>query len=249
MSSLYPSPIVSSLYRLGRGLADLVFPPVCVTCKRPGQLICDECAQAVEPVRRPFCERCGRPQVISGLALCSICRAEKQPLLSLARAAALHTDPLRGMIHHFKYGHQPELAEPLVRYLLAAYAEAEWQQTRWIDLVIPVPMFAERQKKRGYNQAELLARHFCRQSKLHYAPAALKRVRFTQPQVGLNAQERQRNVEDAFVAHPNLKGRKVLLIDDVYTTGATLRACAKVLLDAGVREVYALALATPTASE
>lgn len=153
------------------------------------------------------------------------------------------------MIHHFKYEKQPELAEPLARYLLAAFAHDEWRQSSRIDLVVPVPMFAERQKERGYNQAELLAHAFCKRIRLRCVPVALKRIRFTQPQVGLNAQARQQNVEDAFLAHPNVKGKVVLLIDDVSTTGATLRSCAQALLAAQAAEVYALTLATPIASE
>ena len=249
MPSSHHSSIGASLYRLGRTLADLIFPPTCVACKQPGSILCDHCAQRVEPVSHPICPRCGRAHADASHPLCSLCQADPNPVLSLARAAALHSEPLRTMIHHFKYSKQPELAEPLVRYLIAAYAKAEWRQVSSIDLVIPVPMFSERQKERGYNQAELLARHFSHVTHLPFTANALKRTRFTQAQVGLNAKERQRNVEDAFMAHPNVKGRTILVIDDVYTTGATLHACAKALVEAGSFQVYALALATPTARQ
>lgn len=249
MPSSPRSSFAASLVRLGKTFADLVFPPTCVACKRPGSILCDHCAQQVEPISQPICPRCGRAQIRAQQSLCSLCLADPHPVLQLTRAAALHTEPLRTMIHHLKYEKQPELAEPLVRYLLAAFAQAEWRQGRDIDVVVPVPMFRERQKERGYNQAELLARHFSRATHLPFAPNALNRTHFTKPQVGLNARERQQNVEDAFVAHPNVRGRTILLIDDVYTTGATLRSCAKALVEAGSFQVYALALAIPIARE
>lgn len=249
MPSSPRSSFVSSLVWLGKTFTDLVFPPTCVACKRPGSVLCDHCAQRVEPISQSICLRCGKIQTSSEQTLCHSCKFDPNPVLSLTRAAAHYAEPLRTMIHHFKYEKQPELAEPLVRYLLAAFAKEEWHQGSGINLVVPVPMFSERQKQRGYNQAELLARCFSNATHLPFASQALKRIRFTQPQVGLSERERQRNVKDAFVAHPNVKGRSVLIIDDVYTTGATLRSCATSLIEAGSAQVYALALAIPIARQ
>lgn len=235
----------SAVWDSARSLIDLVFPPSCAGCKGAGSAFCDSCAQAVEPVSGLICQRCGRAQPKNRSELCAVCRQEAQPLLTLARAAAFHTEPLSSAIHQLKYGKQPELAAPLVRYLLTTYASSEWRSHK-IDIVAPIPMFAARKKERGYNQAELLARHFCKQTKYHLEVELLQRVRFTQPQVGLNAQQRLQNVEDAFAASNLVQGRSILLIDDVYTTGATLRACAKAALDQGASQVYGLALATPT---
>ncbi len=106
-----------------------------------------------------------------------------------------------------------------------------------VDLVLPIPLHAERERKRGYNQSALLARAFSEGAALPYAEHALQRTRFTTPQVGLTAVERLVNVQDAFAADSCVQGRHVLLIDDVCTTGATMAAAANALLAAGARAV------------
>lgn len=106
-----------------------------------------------------------------------------------------------------------------------------------IDLVLPIPLHAERERKRGYNQSTLLTRDFCNLVALPYVENGLQRARFTTPQVGLTAVERLKNVQDAFVAQTNVVGKHILLIDDVCTTGATMAAAASALLDAGANLV------------
>jgi ComF family protein len=158
----------------------------------------------------------------------------------------MHGGPVREGIHHLKYSNNTAIAPLLARYLVAAFFQPPWPQLRGrIDAVAPVPLHAERLRERGYNQAELLARAFCRQVKLPLRPHWLQRQRLTQSQVGLRAQERQENVADAFRAHPAVRGKSLLLIDDVYTTGATLNACAAAAQAAGAANVFALALAIP----
>jgi ComF family protein len=229
---------------LGRRLLDLVFPPTCVGCHRPGQLLCPACAQRVEPVPATVCSRCGRIQA-RAVPTCPHCEDE-EPALQRVGAAALHLAPLREAIHELKYGGQPGLAEPLARYLVAAFAGPAWRTLGvQMDAVVPVPLHQERRRERGYNQSELLAGHFCAATGIPLQPSWLQRVRLTRPQVGLNAQERRANVEDAFTADPRVRGQTLLLMDDVYTTGATLRACAAAALDAGAHAVYGLTLAIP----
>lgn len=156
------------------------------------------------------------------------------------------------MIHAFKYEQRPELAVPLARYLVALVQTLPWRQTfPSVDGVVPIPLYSARQQERGYNQAELLAGAFCHGIQLCHGvqlplcSAWLVRQRSTHSQVGLTAMERQRNVEDAFVATNAVVGKRLLLIDDVFTTGATMRACAQAALDAGAHAVYGLALACP----
>jgi ComF family protein len=164
----------------------------------------------------------------------------------MLRAAALHTDPLRGAIHALKYEDRPELAGPLARYLTAAFAAESWGPYRAaIDAIVAVPLHAERFAERGYNQSELLAAAFGRAVGLPCRPDWIKRHASTRPQVGLTAQERRSNVAQAFAADPAVAGRALLLIDDVYTTGSTLNACATAARVAGARAVFALALAIP----
>lgn len=223
---------------------DLLFPPVCVACNRAGQSFCDHCAQAVQPVPRPLCDRCGRP--LGAESACRFCWDDGENPLTLVRAAALFDHPLRPAIHHLKYEGRTELAPLLSRYLVAAFQDADWQDLpRPVDGVVPVPLHAERLAERGYNQSALLAQDFGRLTRLPVYPEWLTRQRHTRPQVGLNAQERRQNVDDAFHAAAAVAGRTILLIDDVYTTGATLWACAAALNLAGARTICALTLAQP----
>lgn len=158
----------------------------------------------------------------------------------------MHSGPVREGIHHLKYNNGTEIAPLLARYLMATFQQPPWTQLHgWIDGVTPVPLHAERLRERGYNQAELLARAFCRRVGAPLRPHWLQRQRLTQSQVGLSAHERQSNMADAFSATPAVRGKAILLIDDVYTTGATLNACAMAALNAGATAVFALALAMP----
>jgi ComF family protein len=170
---------------------------------------------------------------------CWVCRNNPLPL-QLIRTAVLYNGPVADTIKKFKYQGYFALAQPLAHLMLSAWPG--WQHP--VDVVVPVPLHAARQRERGYNQSELLAQVLGRDLKWQIELAALKRVRRTRPQVGLNSVERQANVRGAFVTEPNLvEGRRILLIDDVHTTGATLGAAADVLLAAGAKSVSAYCLA------
>jgi ComF family protein len=224
---------------------DLLFPPRCVHCEQAGAWLCPRCAQAAEPVGAAICAQCGRRQS-EPVAECAICQQQSERALGLARAATLHRGPIRAGAHGLKYGGATALAPLLARYLVAAFALPPWPLLRRrIHGVTPVPLHAERRKERGYNQAELLAAAFCRETGLPLHPEWLHRRRLTRSQVGLHHHERQANVADAFLASPAVQGKVILLIDDVYTTGATLNACAAALRNAGALAVHALALAAP----
>ncbi|HQY92202.1 MAG: ComF family protein [Caldilinea sp.] len=225
---------------------DFLFPPRCAGCGRAGQRICAHCAQLVTPTPATICERCGRVQS-ARVQQCSQCADGTDFPLYCVRAAALHISPLREWIHLLKYEGRRDLGILLARYLTAALAAPDWAAVcAQLDGVIPAPLHAERLRERGYNQAELLAVGLCRQTGLPLHTDLLRREKLTRSQVGLNAAERKANVEAAFVAAPACRGLRLLLIDDVYTTGATLRACAHALLDAGATQVSALTLALPT---
>lgn len=233
------------LHQLQTLLVDLLFPPQCVHCGAYGTFFCATCAQLVEPVGPLLCESCGRPQQ-KLVTQCEQCQQQPALVIDAVRIAALHTPPLREAIHAFKYEQRPELAEALARYLVAL-VQSTPQQAHWlaVDGVVPVPLYKERHHERGYNQSELLASAFCRSVQLPLQSTWLVRQRSTQSQVGLTAAERQHNVQDAFVAAAAVAGKRILLIDDVYTTGATMRACAQAALTAGAQVVYGVALACP----
>jgi ComF family protein len=152
----------------------------------------------------------------------------------------LHSGPLRSALHGFKYRRDLGLAEAFGVLLAETFTRAGEE----VDMVVPVPLGKQRLKERGYNQAALLASAFSAVTGLDYRPCAAHRIRETRSQVGLSVEERQSNVSGAFSAQPEIvTGKRLLLIDDVMTTGATLNACALALKNAGAAAVASLTLA------
>jgi len=226
-----------SLTRLAGSLLDLVFPPRCAGCRRPGTYLCADCRRAVHRQSGPICPACGRATRVP--ELCAPCRETPLPLDGI-RSAVEFSGPVRRAVHALKYRGRRELAPVLAELMLAAWRDAPLPA----ELVVPVPLHAGRLAARGYNQAALLAEAFARGAGLPYEAAALARTRATPAQVELGARERRRNVADAFSAVAAHVGRRrVLLIDDVCTTGATLGACGAALRAAGCPGAWAFTLA------
>lgn len=221
-----------------KGLLDLLFPPRCVGCREVGSYLCAQCLHEFELVEPPLCPRCGRPVTTSG-RLCSLCQRHP-PQIDGIRSVAYFDGILREAIHRFKYYGLQDLAIPLGG-LMGDYWE---KRSLPAEIIVPVPLHKDRLRERGYNQAALLARELGKSVGLPVSENSLVRVRATRPQVELNAQERRENVSDAFrCANAELKGKQVLLIDDVCTTGSTLEACSIALRQVGARSVWAFTLA------
>jgi ComF family protein len=219
-------------------LLNLFFPPRCVNCRRVGESFCSVCRAQIEYIAGPVCRMCGS-DVARADALCSHCAAS--PLALPVRVAAYHEGALREAIHAFKYNKRTELAAGFAEMLAQAWARNKTQ----VDIVTAVPLHIEREQMRGYNQAELVARALAPRLNVPYQ-TLLQRTRATADQIGLNARERRANVTDAFLADgARAANRRVLIVDDVCTTGATLDACARALQAAGARAVYGLTVARP----
>jgi ComF family protein len=219
-----------------RVFIDTLFPPRCGGCGAGGRLWCDDCRHATSLIQPPLCDKCGQPDTPG---LCSNCRA--RPLrIEYIRSAVVFDGRARDAIHRFKYQRWSSLAEPLGEWLVDV-----WQAVQPpADWIVPVPLHAARERERGYNQSALLARQLGRHVRVPVVEQALRRVRATKVQMQLNAAERQENMAGAFAAvDVRLRGRRVAVIDDVATTGATLDACAAALLEAGAVAVYGLTLA------
>jgi ComF family protein len=166
--------------------------------------------------------------------------------LTNAVASGWHIGKLQQAIWSLKYQNTPALAEPLGERLAACFRQQNWM----IDMIVPVPLHMKRLRERGYNQAQELGEHASMLLSLPCISDALTRTRQTQSQVTLNAEQRQTNMEDAFHANPDhVRHKTLLLIDDVYTTGATLAACAQAALDVGATAVYGLTVTTPGRSQ
>lgn len=241
VSSSPSLPVSPRLRRLAaqawRTTLDLLFPPRCVSCGRHGAWFCSRCQGQVQPIVPPVCTRCGR--MPGGSAVCEACR-HGAPALNGLRAAALFEGPLRKAIHSFKYNCVRDLAGPLGEILAEGYSRFAVPA----DLLVPVPLHRARQGQRGFNQSQLLAEELAARAGLAVASRSLMRVRNTQSQVGLGAAQRRDNVRGAFAWRgETLRGRSVLLIDDVCTTGATMEACAAALYEANAAAVWGLTLA------
>ncbi len=222
-------------------LLDWLFPPRCVSCGRGGSQFCESCLARIAFITPPLCHRCGYPKAEGSPSLCRHCARESLAALDGIRAAAFFEDnPIRPAIHAFKYRTQKVITSILGAILADAYDR--FQLTA--DVLVPVPLHPGRLRERGYNQSELLARELGRRLGLPVNSDTLHRTRETRIQMTLGADERHRNVAQAFSClTPALAGQAVLLIDDVCTTGSTLDACATALKEAQSASVWGLALA------
>lgn len=208
--------------RQARGLLalalDLIFPPRCAGCGRVDVRWCDRCQRSLEAVP-------------------SAARVALRPPLTAAAATGAHDGLLQRAIWALKFDNGRCLAGPLGDRLAARLGALGWPA----DIIVPVPLHPARLAERGYNQAQLLAERLAAAAGLPCVPDALSRQRQTQSQVGLDHVQRQANMSGAFAAQPEaVAGRSVLVLDDVYTTGSTLAACAEAALAAGARAVYGL---------
>ncbi|RIK25239.1 MAG: hypothetical protein DCC52_11500 [Chloroflexi bacterium] len=223
---------------LGGRLLNLLFPPRCANCKQTGSALCPQCFDRIKRLQPPFCERCSHP-LVSAAAPCPECRAHPRRITCI-RAAAWHEGVVRQAIHALKYNRRRDVAAPLAMLLAPVCAQFQPQP----DFITSVPLHPERQRARGYNQAELLAEQTARRLRCTCVHV-LERTRATADQIGLSAQERRGNVADAFrvSASRDLTAKRVVLIDDVCTTGATLDACADALFARGAAAVYGVTVA------
>lgn len=224
-------------------LLDLFFPPRCGACDALLDRVapfCPTCALAVDPVPEPNCRGCAEPRTPG--PLCARCRTRPPPF-SRTIAAYVHQGPVARAIHRFKYEDQPGLAGPLGEVLAeAARVLPLAEDTR----LVSVPLHVARLRARKYDQAALLAATAGRHLGLEVAWDGLRRARATRRQVGLSDAERDANVAGAFQATRPFTGERLVLVDDVVTTGATARAAAGALRAAGATEVWVLVLARAT---
>jgi ComF family protein len=233
--------------RAARAALDAVVPPTCPACREqvsaPGAL-CAACWSKLSWIDRPWCECCGLPfdyaTGLPGAPVCASCLA-KPPVCAKSRAALRYDAGSRGLVLAFKHADRTQNAPALASWMMRAGADV----LDGADLLVPVPLHWTRLVRRRFNQAALLARALSKRTGIAFAPDFLARARRTPPQGDLTRAQRRANVRGAFKVRraAGVRGKTVVLIDDVMTTGATFEACARALRRVGAKEVRALALA------
>lgn len=227
--------------------ARILFPPVCFGCRnivaQPGTL-CPDCWPSIRFIERPYCEVMGTPFAFDmGEGMVSAEAIADPSPFSRARSAVLYEGVPQRMARALKFGDRTDLAPWMSRWMVRAGAELIADA----DAVVPVPLHRYRFLARRFNQSAELARAISSQTGLAYMPALLKRRHPTRPQVGLSAAERETNLRGAFSANPRqqaaIKGKRLILVDDVFTTGTTVKSASRVLIRAGADAVDVLTFA------
>jgi ComF family protein len=238
------------VFALGARLAELlVFPSACRRCgvllERPGErILCPSCVSALAACRAPYCPSCGRFFDGDGAPHpCAAC-LRKAPPLSAHRSAARYDGAVKDALLLFKYRGLRPLGRPLAAFLHAAVegGDPPW---RGADVFVPVPLHRRRRRERGFNQAEVLAIELSRLTGVPVVSKALRKTVNLRPQTSLRSEERRANIRGAYRAvRPDaVRGKIVVLVDDVYTTGSTLGECARVLKRAGAADVRGVTIA------
>jgi ComF family protein len=226
---------------------DVALPPLCPSCREPlgeGSGLCAPCWSKLSPIERPFCEKLGIPFTYDpGPGVYSMQAIADPPAYARARAAARYDEVARTLVHALKYGDRLDLAPIMGRWMARAGADLIPEA----DVIVPVPLHWRRLWARRFNQSAALAGFLAGRNGPPVSIAALKRAKATPQQVGLSRAARAANVQGAFrvdaAGKAEIKARRILLVDDVLTSGATVDACARALLRAGARQVDVLVFA------
>lgn len=238
---------------------DLIYPAVCKICgsnldESRKACICQACWDKIKLIKPPYCCKCGIPMESHSFfynnnnnALCSECKLGRLNFVDKVRSIAVFEGSMRGIIHLFKYKSKLALAHYISELTIDRIIDNE-EFTGVIkdnECIIPVPLYKRKKREREYNQAEVIAKGINRYLGKQYLSNCLFRRKNTISQSNLDKKQRMLNVKNVFAVYSNgeIAGKKILLIDDVFTTGATINECAKVLLEAGALKVRALTIA------
>jgi ComF family protein len=235
-----------SILQSARLALDIALPTQCIACREPvaGDGVCAACWSQLSFIAPPFCSRLGIPFVYDpGQDILSMQAIASPPAYHRARAAVRYDEVARTLVHHLKYQDRTDLAPTMGRWMARAGRELLAEA----DVIVPVPLHWRRAFSRRFNQSGALAQAISRASHVPVLPDALRRIRPTEHQIGLSRAQRATNVQGAFRVPPDrrhqIQGRRIVLIDDVLTSGATSDACARALLRAKATQVDLLVFA------
>lgn len=217
----------------------LMFPvrcPVCDGILFPGDMICQECKTRIKVIEGAVCSKCGKPLSDERREYCSDCVKKRHPYQQ-GKAVFVYEGAIKGSLYRFKYSNKREYAT----FYAGAAAERykDWIKAKGIEAIAPIPMYFWKKRLRGYNQAEVFARALGAEIGIKVDTKLVKRIRNTIPQKELSGAERVQNLKNAFQFSSDIvKYKKIMLVDDIYTTGSTMDAVTEVMLAAGVEEIY-----------
>lgn len=225
-------------------ILDVVFPPVCYVCGKACSSkygLCDSCQGNMKLIAPPYCPKCGRKTILKETT-CGECNPENTNV-TRAWSCCYYEDTVKECVHLFKYSGYLGLGD-IFRDLMSDFIKNNMLH-KDIDLLVPVPVYHSKKRERGYNHAEILTRNLSTSFLIPMDSKNLKKIRWTRSQSELDRKKRLKNVKDSFFAVDKdvFRGKNVLLVDDVYTTGSTINECAGVLREAGARDVFSLTLA------
>ncbi|MBQ9700302.1 MAG: ComF family protein [Lachnospiraceae bacterium] len=224
-------------------IKDVLFPKTCPGCDRildRHQLICEVCKEKIQYIMEPRCKKCGKELSREEYELCYDCQHSTH-LFTEGVAAFKYDKLISKSIYRFKYHNRRTYAK---FYGTAMYTACIDYIKRWqADALVPVPIHREKERSRGYNQAELIANELGKLTNISVDSRCLKRIRYTKPQKDFDKTGRKKNLEKAFkICTDVVKYKKIILVDDIYTTGSTIDECARVLMQAGVKDIYFISL-------
>lgn len=234
-----------SVHVIWLAAVDFLYPSCCAVCGRliesPSGVLCPVCADTIQPLTAPYCERCSSP-LSHIMESCDVCAGRTFHFTS-ARTATVFDESIQRMIHLLKYRRRRYIGHYLGEMLGKTVVQASW--FAHIDILIPMPLHRTRMRERGYNQSEYVAQGVSAVTQRPVHTRLVERTRPTRSQTTLTPEERKTNVHGAFrvIDAGMVSGKHIALVDDVLTTGSTFDSCARVLLAGGAAAVYALAVA------
>ena len=225
--------------RTAKAATELLYPSTCPVCGKISQGVCEDCRKELKFVEQPVCYRCGKPVGSMEQEFCPDCQKTHHSYRQ-GCAMLLYEGKVKEAIHKIKYSNKREYLETFAR-MLARYGEKNVQMWR-PEVLVPIPMYPKKKKFRGYNQAEILAGYLGEYWNLPVDTELLKKVRDTGAQKELDRATRRKNLLEAFEAERESPYQRVLLVDDVYTTGSTVDAAAESLKRAGISDIFYIAI-------
>lgn len=230
-----------SYERIKNFILDILFPPHCISCQREGSYLCEDCQSLIEILENLHCPVCGKRLSTINYITSGVCRkcGNKTELNGLYAATSYQNKIVRKLIDQFKGTPLvKELAKPLANLIITHFQLLNQRFAGFV--LIPVPLYKSRLKQRGFNQAEEISKELSKSLKLSTISDVLIKIKKTLPGVGLSQEERKENIKGAFLVKNKdmIKNQKILLVDDIYTTGSTMSECARVLKTAGAKEIW-----------